>query len=57
MKDIKESFDKVEQSMMDVRAFDLGMSSDQYKKIIDEVFKAKRNAQNKQRKGKGSIQS
>ena len=48
--------DYVEQTMRDVKAFDMGMSSEQYKKLIDEVFDRKNNAQNKQRKGKGSIQ-
>ncbi len=47
----------VEQTMRDVRAFDMGMSSEQYKKLIDEVFERKNNAQERQRKSKGSIQS
>ncbi len=51
-----DKLDYVEQTMRDVRAFDMGISSEQYKKIIDEVFDGKNNAQNKQRKGKGSIQ-
>ena len=47
----------VEQTMRDVRAFDMVMSSDQYKKLIDEVFDRKDNAKERQRKSKGSIQS
>ena len=49
--------DYVEQTMRDVRAFDMGMSSEQYKKLIDEVFDRKNNAKERQRKSKGSIQS
>ena len=52
-----DKLDYVEQTMRDVKAFDMGMSSEEYKKLIDEVFDRKNNAQNKQRKSKGSIQS
>jgi len=52
-----DNMEYVEQTMRDVRAFDMGMSSDQYKKLIDEVFDRKNNDKERQRKSKGSIQS
>ena len=51
------NMDYVEQTMRDVRAFDMSMSSEQYKKLIDEVFDRKNNDKERQRKSKGSIQS
>ena len=51
-----DKLDYVERTMRDIKAFDMGMSSEEYKKLIDEVFDRNNNAQNKQREGKGSIQ-
>ena len=55
MKDIKETFDYVEKSMMDVRAFDLGLPPSEYVRLYTKLKESKSNAKKKQRESEGSI--
>ena len=57
MKDIKQTFDYVERSMMDVKAFDLGLPPSEYVRLYTKLKESKSNAKNKQRESKRSIQS
>ena len=57
MKDIEQTFDYVERSMMDVRAFDLGLPPSEYVRLYTKLKESKSNAKNKQRESEGSIQS
>ena len=51
-----DKLNQVEEIMMDVRAFDLGVSPNQYRYLFAKIQDIKSNAKAKQRKGKGSIQ-
>ena len=57
MSDTKQTFDYVERSMMDVRAFDLGLPPSEYVRLYTKLKESKINAKNKQRESKRSIQS
>ena len=52
-----DNLDQVEETLKDVRAFDLGMSPTQYRMLFANIQDIKSNAKTKQGKSKGSIQS
>ena len=52
-----DKHNQVEETMMDVRAFDLDMSPTQYRMLFAKIQDVKSNDKTKQRKSKGSIQS